>query len=138
MTHSTCRIRGIIIPTFNNNQFYVLAKGLVKSVYLYLWFVLFLISPTHRYLREVDCSRLISLQKIHFYKSRVLVMDINKADRLTRQTDQGRQGHQMCLVLIPLFQAASCQLEVTNRQTNCTYQTPMQDNNCLKLPRMSN
>ncbi len=32
----------------------------------------------HRYLREVDCSRHISLQKIHFNKARALVVDTNK------------------------------------------------------------
>jgi hypothetical protein len=38
----------------------------------------------HRYLRGVDFSRRISLQKIHFSK-KALVANTNKAGRLTRQ-----------------------------------------------------
>jgi hypothetical protein len=44
-----------------------------------------IMSQNHRYLREVECSKYISLQKIHINKTRVLVAGTNREGWLTRQ-----------------------------------------------------
>ncbi len=48
----------------------------------------------HGYLKELDCSRCISLQKIHNSKTRALVAFTNKADGLTKQAS--RAGRCAC------------------------------------------
>jgi hypothetical protein len=45
----------------------------------------------HRYVREVDSSGHITLQNIHFNKTRALIMG-KKEGRLTRQAESGRHA----------------------------------------------
>ncbi len=47
---------------------------------------------SHRYLRPVDCSGHICLQKFHFEQARALVVGTNKADGLSHIDGPTRQA----------------------------------------------
>jgi hypothetical protein len=59
-----------------------------------------------KYLREADCSKQNSLQKIHFNKARALVAGTNKAGRPGQAGGAGGAGlpgHLMFLLSLPIF-----------------------------------